>query len=442
MIGVIGPHDSVELTAQVAAELGLQDSVLTRAYEVADEAPALAKALDAVCHVLLFTGQVPYALAERAGGLRAILDFVPHGGVDLYRALVLVLRGHGGRLPKVSVDTIDRPTVEETYRDLGAEPPQHLLALDADEGGPGIRTAEDVTKFHMEHYRNGDVELCLTCLGSVSAELDRAGVPVVRVEHTRATLRDSLMRALLTDRLTRSEATQIAEAVIDLSELHDRAAPAGSPYESDRIDLRLRQQVIDFAERLQGTITGGNGSTFTIHATRGAIEREIARLRAGHSIAAAFGRASASVPVGFGVGESAASAEENARRALALSRRADEPYLVLTDGTVVRVGREREESAYKLRETDQQMLALARDLGLGPLTVSRLLEAIRRLDPAAVTARDLARAYGVAPRSALRLLTRLERAGVATVLGQQVAPRAGRPQTVYRVDLNRLLNGG
>ena len=38
MIGVIGPHDSVELTAQVAAEFGLQDSVLTRAYEVADEA--------------------------------------------------------------------------------------------------------------------------------------------------------------------------------------------------------------------------------------------------------------------------------------------------------------------------------------------------------------------------------------------------------------------
>lgn len=439
MIGVIGPHDSVALTAHVAAELGLQDSVLSRAYRVADEAPALARELDAVCHVILFTGRAPYALAQRAGEFKAILDFVPHGGIDLYRALVLVLREHGGRLPRVSVDTIDRATVEETYRDLGLEPPQHVLSLEQEGEGPAIRAAVDVMRFHAERYRSGDVELCLTCLGSVFADLGRAGVPVVRVEHTRAALRDALMRALLTDRLTRMEATQIAVAVIDLSEVRDRATAASTPYESGRLDLRIRQQIIDFAERLQGTVTDGTGSTFVIHATRGSIEREIARLRAGEPIGIVFRRTPASVHVGFGMGESAASAEENARRALALSRHSNEPHLVLADGTILRLGRELAEPAYRFRETDEQMLALARDLGLGPLTLSRLLAALRRLDPAAVTARDLARTYGVATRSARRLLTRLERSGVATVLGQEAAPRAGRPQSVYRIDLDRLL---
>lgn len=73
------------------------------------------------------------------------------------------------------------------------------------------------------------------------------------------------------------------------------------------------------------------------------------------------------------------------------------------------------------------------------MTLARLVTAIAQLDAAAVTAQDLAVAYGVAPRSALRLLKTLERAGVATAFGTRSAPRAGRPQTVYRIDVDRLL---
>ena len=91
---------------------------------------------------------------------------------------------------------------------------------------------------------------------------------------------------------------------------------------------------------------------------------------------------------------------------------------------------------YRLRETDPRLLAHARALGLGPFTVMRLASALAKLDPGAVTAGDLATAYGVTARSALRLLSKLERSGTATALGTRVAPRAGRPQTVYRVDLD------
>ncbi len=61
MIGVIGPRDSIDLARAVASEEGLGENVVTRAYDLVEEAPALARELDEICQVLLFTGRVPFA---------------------------------------------------------------------------------------------------------------------------------------------------------------------------------------------------------------------------------------------------------------------------------------------------------------------------------------------------------------------------------------------
>ncbi len=130
VIGIIGPEDSVARARNVAAELGLAETVLARTYVTWDAAPELAIELDAACTVLLFTGRVPYTIARETLGLRATLDFIPHEGADLYRALVGVLREHRGRLPVISIDTIERFAVDEIYHDLDLEPPAALLSFD------------------------------------------------------------------------------------------------------------------------------------------------------------------------------------------------------------------------------------------------------------------------------------------------------------------------
>ncbi len=433
MIGIVGPEDSVARATRVAGELGLTDVVLTRVYASWDDVAALAVELDAVCGVILFTGPVPFAIARSNPDLRATLDFIPHSGADLYRALVVVLREHGGRLPTVSLDTIERSEVDETYHDLDLEPPVELLSLGGPDLRPGQWRAADVTAFHVERYRRGDVELCLTCMGSVRNDLVRLGVPVVRIEHTRAALREALRRASLTDRLARTEATQIAVALVEPGP-DSRRSTGASTYDAQRRELRLRQRVVDLAERLQGTLSDGPDRTFLIHTTRGAVEAEFARSQTELAVGDGDG-----LLIGFGVAGTVASAEENARQAIALGRHSGEFHIVLDDGTILRLGGSAADPRYRLRETNPRFLAQARALGLGSLTLSRLVTALGRLDPAALTARDLAKAYGVTPRSALRLLAGLERAGIAVPLGTRVAPRAGRPQTVYRVDVGRLL---
>ncbi|MEV7232310.1 hypothetical protein AB0M79_35715 [Polymorphospora sp. NPDC051019] len=434
MIGIIGPEDSIRLVLAVAEAEGRAGEVTARAYTDPEQAPELARELDDLCQVLLFTGRIPYAFAAAKGNLRAEIDFVPHGGIDLYRTLSRMLIAGAGRLPRVSVDTIEAATVRETFHDIDVEPPTEIRPI-ADANGLLFSGLDEITAYHRERYESGAVQACLTCLGAVHRELAAAGVPVWRVEHTRAAVRDALRRAWLAAEVRQSRATQIAVMMIEVS------APPGrqrDPYQVERQRLRLREALLEHAQRMRGRLTTVDDSTFVITTTRGTIEGAIARQRAGHASLLALRNVDLPHTVGFGAGTTIAAAEDNARKALALGRQDGHVQVVFPDGEVYSSG----DAAVprRLRETAPGVLRVSEQLGLGPLSTRRLLDALHQMDPAQVTARGLADAYGVEARSARRLLNALRAAGFAEEAGVHVSTGAGRPQTVYKVQLQRLVS--
>lgn len=442
MIGIIGPADSVALAESVAAEQGLGDQVVGRAYSRVEEAPALARELDRICQVLLFTGRVPYSLARAHGHLAATMRYVPHSGADLYRTLVLLLREHRGDLPRISLDTIQPTIVREAYEDLGLDPPRHILGLEAEDDPERIRASAEITAFHRRLAEAGEVDVCVTCLGEVDGALRDAGVRTWRIAHTRAVLREALDAAALQARLAITETTQPAAVILASDGPAGGAGVAGDghgSYDVQRRRLRAREAAIDLAERLQGRLGDLDEDTFIIQTNRGAIDAAVARLVAGYGGPLDPDRSASGLRMGIGMGATVSGAEENARRALVMSERDGDLHVAAADGTVTRVGRTGHAETLRLRETDVAMARLARQLGLGPLALTRLTRALRQLDASAVTAAELAQAYGIEARSARRLMTALQRAGIAIPQGRQGGPRAGRPQTVYRIDVGRLV---
>lgn len=414
MIGVIGSDDSVRLALQVAAEIGLADRVVGRAYHSAEDVNAVAGDLDVICRVLLFTGRFPFAsaLAQRPP-LRATLDFVPHSAIDLYRTLALVMRGNAGLVPSFVVDTIEREVVEQVCQDLGLAPPADVLGLDIE--GSGIRDPEEIVDFHVRTVRSGRAVLSLTCLGSVNQSLLALGIPVSRIEHTRSTLHHALTRAALAVRSSEAEGAQPVVALL-------RPAKGGA----DVTDTSIRR----LAQRLKGEAVALSDGTWRVHTNYAALEPLLLTDQA---------RVPTDWAAGFGVGAVVSEAEHNAKRALKLGRPGRGGVVtVLADGSVVGV-ETHGASKLRLRETDDLLLAHARRIGVRSITLARLAVALRLLNPDSLTVRELAQAYGVEPRSAARLLARLEAAGIASVQGVDGAPGAGRPQLVYSVDVDRLL---
>jgi len=283
--------------------------------------------------------------------------------------------------------------------------------------------------FHQRLFAKGEVELCLTCLGSVARELEAVGVPVMRVQHTKSALRDSLMRAALTDRVVRGEDAQTAIAALE-----------GRP--GTRVGRRkLRASAEALAAALHGTAAESDDGLHLIHSTRGSVERLLARSRGHWSQLGGEVDAPVGALFGFGVGATVADAEANARRSLQLAGMGEETYLVLADGTIVDAATSggSHSRLARLRHTDDRVLTHAREVGLSAMTLARLAAALRNLDVSRFTARELAGVYGVQPRSARRLLTTLVESGVASETGHQDGPGAGRPQTVYRIDVEKLI---
>ena len=413
VIGVVGSPDSVALALEVAADIGLADQVIGRSYSHVDQVPSISQDLDRVCRVLLFTGRVPFSRAvgdEHA--LHATVDFVPHTAIDLYRTLALVLLRNEGHVPAVSIDTIDQEVVAEVFHDLGVAPTFHVLSLDAGLGR--LRSSDEVVEFHLAALRDGRANLSLTCLGAVKQILDQAGAPVLRIEHTRSTLRQALSRATSAMRMAEVEGSQLTAAV--LRPLDNRRRRHVPPH------------VRSFSEQLRGVAQPGADGTWVVHTTIAAVQ----------SMLGGGGVVPEGWAAGYGAGATVLDAEANARRALTLAGEGHGSFTVLADGSVLGLDATGV-AGYRLRETDGLLLAQAREVGLRSLTLARLTVALRGLDPSSFTARELAAAYGCEIRSARRMLAALMRAGVAIVRGVEGPPRAGRPQTVYQIDVDRLV---
>lgn len=441
MIGIIGPADSAALLTALAGELGLADRVVARVYGEIDEAPTLARDLDPICRVLLFTGRAPYTLCRRLRDLSAVLQYVPQSGADLYCTLIHLLQEFEGRLPRVSLDTIEPWVVDEAYADVSMPPPHHLISLEVEGEEERMRPVSELIAFHRERWEAGEVDICLTCIGSVDRELQAHGIPSRRISHTRSALREALRQAQLAERLVLTETTQPAAVLIRLPEVRGGGRGRGGHYEAQRRLLRTREALLSLAERLQGRLTDLDEESFIVTTNRGTVEAAISRLATDKGGPLRLDRLPGDARIGIGLGTTVPGAEENARRALVMSHGPGDIHVAFTDGKLMRIGRDEEGTALRLRETQEPQRRVAQELGIGPLALARLTRALRQVDASQVTATELSRAYGIEPRSARRLMTSLLRAGIATPAGRQGGPRAGRPQTVYRVDMARLAPG-
>lgn len=435
MIGVVGPADSVALIGEVAAELGRSHELIPRAYQDPREAGDLLDALRGYCDVVLFTGQVPYAIArDRAGGVDQgpALQVVPHSGADLYRVIAQVLRESGGRFPVASLDALDQGTVERVFRDLDLPVP-HVFEVDDHNGDLAYTSSHDWAMAHAQAQADGTAEIALTCLASTFAVLSEQGRKVCRIEHTRVTIADALQRAFLTAELWQSRSGQVAVVLVQVTGTAGQLTL--SPGRSREL-MEAQSLLVETAGDLRAQLTQRDLGTYVITSTVGVVENDLLRQSARDPLAALLATSS-EVRIGIGTGPTFVSAQAGADDALRATSPATPALILLPDGQLRGIDEIRS-SGTQSAGRDQAVMALADQLGVGTQSLRRLLQAIRSVDTDAVTARQLSDAYGIQPRSARRLLRALTEAGYATEVGRRSGPRTGRPQTVFAVDLTGL----
>lgn len=404
-IGVVGAHDLVGEVAAVCAE---QPGVraLPFPYDHETEAPGLVAAHAPEVDAWLFTGVVPYTLAQ--DGLTRPAAHVDYCGSTLLQALVFLLR-EGRDVTRLSVDTLDAGQVRATLAEAGI-PTAEVRTLPYREG----TTAADFAVFHRKHAARVAGAVAVTCLASVHDEL--AGeLPVLRLAPSPQSVRVALRQLLLAAAGQIQEDAQLALGLVEID-------PAGLA------DLARE------AALLGGAVAAADDGALIV-TTRGPLHG------ATHGFTALpllrrLGDAYPVVRIGFGLGQSGAEAERLARRALARARSHGAVAAVVSSRNDVDIVLEAvRPSAAGEGSAEQSRAVVASRVGLSVPTLNRLRELATASGDRPLTTRDVADELGVQLRTARRLLQRLELAGCAERSGSLGSGAIGRPLTLYRVTL-------
>lgn len=404
-IGIVGPHDLVD---DVAATCEEQPGVTARRfdYDHESQAPAIVEAHAGQVEAWLFTGVVPYSLARDAGELNRPATFVDYTGATLLQAAVRLLRD-GYDVTRISLDTLATADVTTTFGEAGL-PVDHLRSLPYRSG----LTSQDVVAFHRRQRRGGaGATVAVTCLSSVY-EVLRHEMPAFRLAPSNHSVRTALRQLLLH---ATSQAQEDAQIALGLAEV------------SGGDDGLLRETAT-----LGGTLARFARGTHLIVTTRGPLHDATGGFTALPMLRRLADRHE-TVQIGFGLGRSAAEAENLARRALSRARRIGAAAAVLSlrgDTDIVL-----ESTAPAPRPHDVNLAVIAQRVGLSVPTLLRLRQVRHAAGTAPLTTREVAGHLNVQQRTARRMLHRLELAGLAERTGNLASGTSGRPLTLYRLTL-------
>jgi hypothetical protein len=402
-IGIVGPHDLVD---DVAATCEEQPGVSARRfdYDHESQAPAIVEAHVGQVEAWLFTGVVPYTLARDSNVLARPATFVDYTGATLLQAAVRLLRdGHDPT--RISIDTVASTDVITTFAEAGL-PVDQVRSLPYRSG----LTSADVVAFHRRQHRAG-TGVAVTCLSSGYDAL-RHEMPAFRLAPSNHSVRTALRQLLLHASSQAQEDAQIALGLADV--------PGGD-------DGLLKEVAV-----LGGTLARFTNGTHLIVTTRGPLHDATAGFTALPMLRRLADRHDA-VQIGFGLGRSAAEAENLARRALSRARRIGAAAAVLSlrgDTDIVL-----ESTATAPRPQDTNFGVIAQRVGLSVPTLLRLRQVRDAAGTAPLTTREVADQLNVQQRTARRMLHRLELAGLAQRTGNLASGTSGRPLTVYRLTL-------
>ncbi|MBQ0906200.1 hypothetical protein [Micromonospora sp. U21] len=402
-IGVVGPHDLVD---DVAATCEEQPGVTARRlhYDHESQAPAIVEAHVGQVDAWLFTGVVPYTLAREGNALNRPAVFVDYTGATLLQAAVRLLRS-GHDVTRMSIDTVTGADVATTFEEAGL-PVGRVRSLPYRSG----LSSDDVISFHRRQHKAG-ADVAVTCISSVY-EVLRHEMPALRLAPSNHSVRTALRQLLLQ---VGSQAQEDAQIALGLANL-----PQG--------DDGLLKEVAG----LGGTLARFAPDTYLIVTTRGPLHDATGGFTALPMLRRLADRHE-TVQIGFGLGRSAAEAENLARRALSRARRVGPTTAVLSLRGETDIVLESTTPAPLPSEVN--LAVIAQRVGLSVPTLLRLREVRTMVGDDPLTSREVADQLRVQQRTARRMLHRLELAGLAERTGNLASGTSGRPLTLYRLTL-------
>ncbi|WHY58454.1 hypothetical protein [Peribacillus simplex] len=426
--GIVGPSDYVQIICDIAKEYSDRLYPIPFGYQNAEEATNIVKQNQLLVDLWIFAGPALYPFVEKSGSKQPFF-YLNLDGASLTKTLVEVGYKDSKSLNRMSIDLLKESDVYETYHDLGISYEDihvHEYLHDT--------TLQDLLAFHQKLFKEGQVDICITCLYFVYEKLKLQGIPVYRVTPTRSNIRETLKTAIQKWETLHFKQSQIAAIFIKVENMDTNMNHHTISYDLHRLNLKVQDAVLNFSESIFGTFVPLGVGTFVIFSTRGSIKET------GQQIGDLLEKLAliSELPsnVGIGYGETALAAEENARLALNHAQNYDSFCAFLVDDRGIIEGplKEQESISFGYRTENKEISEKLKQCGVTITTLNKILSVQKRTGNHSITASILAEWLKMTPRNARRILNGLVEQEIAEIIGEEAPTAKGRPRKIYRVN--------
>lgn len=427
-VGIIGPAGSVERIAKLAETFAQEIEFISFIYAEPRETGRIIREHDREVDSWLCSGHIPYSFALAELGSAERIEYIWITESAFYKSLLDLTYSQGRPVRRISIDMPENEGLVENaliqIEQSGLELHTRTYELDAD--------TEELLHFHLKLWQDGRTDGAVTCFPSVAAELKARGVRALSVSPSSLEIIQSLRLFSEKVRTSYFKDTQIGVEIIELEHFDRIAGKLNSSYQLQYLELKLKEELIQLCERLDGSFMEKGGGKYVIFSTRGAIERELKLLSDTVDYLAA--KTDTRVAVGIGYGETVFSAETNAQRALLQSKeKADKRIVIIReDGVIVESAGQEDKLAYSFRSMDPEITDRLQNSGVSVKTFNKVTALVRRMGWESFTAKELAVQLQMTERNARRIMTELSEAGLADSSGEEAPGARGRPTKLYR----------
>ncbi|MFZ7946051.1 hypothetical protein [Neobacillus sp. 19] len=425
--GIIGPNDSVRLISEIAAEYKDRLQIIPFIYQKPEEAADIVHKNQHLVDQWILAGPAIYKSFQKSG-VKQPFFILKLDGSSLTKTLVDIGYNDKKSLENISIDMLAERDILETYRDLGIPSKQIYTQEFTKE-----TQLEDLLSFHQKLFQDKKVEICVTCLRSIYDQLRLQNIPTYRVTPTRSNIRETLSTAVQKWETMHFKQSQIAAILVKVQGMEKKEDHNMVSYDLHRLNLEIQAAILQFAESISGSfVTIGTG-VFVIFSTRGSIQETDKPIGSLLETLAIITDLPANIGIGYG--DTALTAEENARLALNHAQNYDSfcAFLVDNDGTIEGPLKEQEAISFQYRTENKEISGKLKKSGISITTFNKILSVQKRMGNGSITASQIAEWLKMTPRNARRILTGLVDEGIAEIIGEEAPTSKGRPRKIYRV---------
>lgn len=398
-------------------------------YQTEKECLKIVRSLEDNFSFILFTGPVPFYMAQSENILGVIPSmYVPFHSSGILRALFQVQKI--ADVSTYSFDTVNLDLLLKTFKELGlTEIPEYIFEFKDN------HDSQDLVDYHTSLFREGKVKGAVTGIASCQKELERRGVPTIKIRPFQSVIRETLDKVKLKCDHVQNAGNQVSIVIITVNH-YDEWAKEKQYQDIQKFNFLLEQLVFNFVKELDGQYIQITPREFLIFTTRALIDKATDGFT---RLPSFFNKNTlpkeVSINLGVGIGGTTNLATNSAKIAVKKAQNAGGKccYLINEHQIIGPLTSHTRSKSIELRTTDSFRLNLAKRTNLSTMTLRRIYHAIQQAGDE-FTANEIAAYMGLSVKSVQRFLRLLQREKAIIVIGKEALQSSGKPRRIFRLN--------